>query len=817
MSYIFPLAVLANALSMTALLVGLSLAGKPMLAADVGMVQGVTVALFYAFSANARSLVLNPAGRVSLGSLLVTRLALLIPLGVMAWYLSVHLAHVPSSLALALILRRGVEWLGELHLSEMELHGHRKLAGQYLVLQMLLLLLLLGWTFSGVSPPLLGLLLWGLLPFLMSLGFIRNHLSAGSRIKAEWLQMLPHLGSSSVVGITVYVFRLLVLLIAGKAIAGDLYAAFAIGGALNSIFTMGLGPSLLLGEQKTGREHLPHWMRAVLILVTLAGLAVTALVNLAPDTQVWAGKKILFWHALGFSLIGGVVWVFAQKQRLRDIQHGTEDDVFAPDVLANIFMVAVIPFMYLVWGRNSLSCLYLFNGLVALAVYWMADVRRAAAGMVAHIHGNGMKAVLAVLLVAPIFMNLETGLFRSTEFFYDSGGILSKVPIPLSVFGCYAGIALLGNYRQANLGLVMIFGSFVLMVLSTVAMTYTHPNEEQAKFTLLMQYILPMFGLVLGMIYEEGKENGYLVEKAILMVIAALIPAQLLASWAQAYMFLTPYLYLFSIYQHLHYVPVIVASGYLVALFSLWDYRSWRMLILALAPLVGIYAVASGSMLTGGFILAGSATFAAHRMTIDKYEGRWPPKWAVFSLALGAGTAYQFWSSWRTKLAGVRGEPGSNWAVMYTQKFDEPAVLNLQSGFEAWRYYLRGIFSDLSTFLLGHNVPPDRKLWPSAHNYYLDFIYNFGFVAALAIIGLILFTVYHLYQNRRHILMSPAMLGLTLVVLFLLIPDSLVKVGMRQPYPGIITFFLWGLLLARMESLRRANKNVFLRHPPNKS
>ncbi|MGH9877608.1 MAG: hypothetical protein ACRD5H_08215, partial [Nitrososphaerales archaeon] len=117
-----------------------------------------------------------------------------------------------------------------------------------------------------------------------------------------------------------------------------------------------------------------------------------------------------------------------------------------------------------------------------------------------------------------------------------------------------------------------------------------------------------------------------------------------------------------------------------------------------------------------------------------------------------------------------------------------------------------GIFSDLSTFLLGHNVPPDRKLWPSAHNYYLDFIYNFGFIAALVIIGLMLFTVFQLYQNRTRILMSPAMLGLTMVVLFLLIPDNLVKVGMRQPYPGIITFFLWGLLLARMRSLRRAKQ-----------
>jgi hypothetical protein len=801
-NYIFPASVMASTFAVTAVMIALSLGGKPDTAADFGIVHGATVALFYAFSANARSIILNSSSRLSIRAILVARLFLLAPLGGVAFYVSVHVAEVEWLLALALILRRGVEWIGELHLSEMERNGHRKLAGQHLALQILLLLLLLGWTLTDTPMPVLGLFIWGLLPLLMSLGFIRHHLTTGGRLEAAWLQMLPHVGSSAVIGITVFVFRLLILLIVGKIVAGDLYAAFAIGGVLGPIFTMGLGPSLLLHEQKTGLKHMPVWLRAVLVLVALAGLAVTAIVHLVPDLQVLAGKEMFFWQALGFSLIGGVGMVFAQKQRLRDIQHGTEDDVFAPDVLTNILIVAVIPFMYFVFGLHGLSCLYLFNAVVALVFYWLADVRRAATGMVAHLHGGEVRAVLAVLLVVPIFVNLETGLFRSASFLYDSGGVLSKLPIPLSVFGCYAGIALLGNYRQANLGLTMIFGSFVLMVLSTVAMSYSNLYEEQAKFTLMMQYILPMFGLVLGMMYEDGRQSEHLFEKAMLLVIAALMPAQLLASWAQAQLFLTPYLYLFSIYQHLQYVPVIVAGGYLIALFSLWSYRTWRMLILALAPLVGMYAAASGSMLTGGFALAGCTAFAVHRMTLDKYRGRRILEWAIFSLVLGTGTAYHFWSSWTTKFIGVEGQAGSGGAGMYTQKFVGSPFVNMQSRIESWRYYLHGILSDPSTFLLGHNVPPDRKMWPSAHNYYLDFIYNFGFIAALAIIGLVVFTVIQLYQNRQHILTPSAMSGLTIVVLFLLIPDSLLKVGMRQPYPGIITFFLWGLLLARLKSLR---------------
>jgi hypothetical protein len=49
-------------------------------------------------------------------------------------------------------------------------------------------------------------------------------------------------------------------------------------------------------------------------------------------------------------------------------------------------------------------------------------------------------------------------------------------------------------------------------------------------------------------------------------------------------------------------------------------------------------------------------------------------------------------------------------------------------------------------------------------------------------------------------LASPSLLGLALVVLFILFVDNSLKVGLRQPYPGIISFFLWGVLLSRLSN-----------------
>jgi len=57
------------------------------------------------------------------------------------------------------------------------------------------------------------------------------------------------------------------------------------------------------------------------------------------------------------------------------------------------------------------------------------------------------------------------------------------------------------------------------------------------------------------------------------------------------------------------------------------------------------------------------------------------------------------------------------------------------------------------------------------------------------------------YRARDAILARPDLLGLTGVVLFLLVIDNSLKVGLRQPYPGIITFFLWAVVLYRLAKI----------------
>lgn len=800
MRLVFPASYLSNQLSMTGLLVALGLGGNPQLAADVGIVQGAALALFLAFSGNARNLILKSGGVAPVQQIALVRLILVLPLSAAVFYLGTVLGGVAGDLTSVLILRKTVEWLTEIHLGEAERDQDAAFAFKQLVIQALLLAIVVAWVVTDAQGLLLVMMVWALTPLLISLRYFRHLLSGLAKLVPLGM-MLPHLGSSAVTGIGFYVFRLAILLLVGRAVAGDLYTAFAIGGVLGSIFAAGLGPSLVLHEQTSGRKRMPVWLLGLLVLTSLAGLGITGAAHILPDTIILAGKTVLFWKALGFSLIGGVVMVFAHRQRLRDLQHGTQDDVFAPDVLVNMLIVIVVPATFFVFGLHGLSWLYLINASVALIFYWMTDVGRATL-ITGQRHETKLRVAIAALLVVPVFLTLGTGLFRSEEFLYNSAGLLSKLPVPLSVFACCAGIMLLGNFRRANLALATIFLFFVLMVLATVATTSGNPSEERAKLLLLLQYVLPTFGLPLGMMYERQRGNEYIVEKVMLVVIAVLMPAQLSASWMQGRIFLTPYLYLLSVYQHLQYVPVVVASCFLIGLFSLWDFKAWRILLLVLAPAFGTYIVASGSMMAVGFSLLGCAAFVVFRMRgSEGEEYRWAGWW-VFGLVLASGLLYNSWTIWGSKLGGDGERVGAGSAGMYTQKIAGSALpVNIKDRLDIWSYHFHEILSDPSTFLFGHNAPPDRSVWPSAHNYYLDVAYNFGIPATLAIIGFAVFTIIRLYRHRKLVLASSALTGLMLVVLFLVLPDNLIKVSLRQPYPGIFTFFLWGLLLTRIDLL----------------
>lgn len=143
--------------------------------------------------------------------------------------------------------------------------------------------------------------------------------------------------------------------------------------------------------------------------------------------------------------------------------------------------------------------------------------------------------------------------------------------------------------------------------------------------------------------------------------------------------------------------------------------------------------------------------------------------------------------------------------VMFQQYLDDRITfslieflpVNLTDRITIWLYYWNNITQDLNSFLFGSDVVVDKKIAASAHNYFLDLMHSFGFVSLTPIFFLIFVTIRKSIKEIRK--SDVTLCGLLIIVVYLIIFDNFFKVGMRQPYPGIIMFFLWGILLNRLE------------------
>lgn len=397
--------------------------------------------------------------------------------------------------------------------------------------------------------------------------------------------------------------------------------------------------------------------------------------------------------------------------------------------------------------------------------------------------------LVAAALLFPAFFQLSHGIYRDLNPIYDSGGILGSLPLPISIVACLVAILAhlrgIGRARQA-----LVFAASLTAIM---AVSCAVTGAGRSKLMYAAQTMLPVMGLVLGMLLGAGRAT---IARAFSWVLLVLLPLQLLAGWYQGGLMLTNYLYVFSVYQHIQFVPIVlaVAFGFVVA--HEWENRKGLMCFLT--AITGVYVLASGAFLAIGFY-AGFVLFFFGSRVWKRPGGRIK---GLACLAAGIAAAVFLAAIYYSNVKGDTDRFGN--ASAYLQKFHDLAEgklpQNVARRLDDWKMYSGWIVESPGTLLFGHPAPPAREVTTSAHNWYLDFAYNFGIAGLAPLLAMIGFTVYSLWQQRKTL--STEIWWLAGFLFFLVVIDNSFKVTLRQPYPGIFIYFLWGLLLA---SLRNAS------------
>lgn len=771
---IFPTAFMANTFAMMLVMIGLSLFGRPELAAEFGLIHGATVALFYSFSGNARSLILAEAREVGAAEVLRLRLLLLLPLAAVAWLLCIGVSDSGWLFMLLLVLRRAVEWLAEIFLSEQELHHRAGGALRFLLIQGALSISLLLVLLRDGPEVEAFTLVWALSPLFgcMSLELLRRAMDRPLAWRVLLPRLLPHVGSTAVIGVSVYVFRLFILLLAGKEVAGDLFSAFALGGILGAVFSQALGPTMIRHEQGGAAQgRLYRLFHFVLFALLLLGVVLAAVAWLLPHWLDWTHKTQLFWLAVGFSLVGGAVMVLAQRIRLRIIQSEAGGDVFGSDMLANLLLVASIPLIFQWLGLECLVVLYLLGALLSLAFY--ASERGGLLGSVVApgLSERAMLTLLMVLIMWPLLFQL-VGLATDTA----GGGGLASWPLPLSVLFCGLGVLLLGGYSRVRTTLLMAFCIFLGMLLSYLLGGEAVGAQGGDKLMRLVHYALPVLVLILGQQFGRRPQAIACVALACLIVVLTLVPPLLWEVWWRAG---PVHAAASAINPHLQLVSVLFVVFFWVSVFALSERLALVCLLLALAPAVSLLAVLSQSSLAMGLMLLAGLAFVFRFLCLRR---------AAFVGALGLAL-----------LAGS--------VLGYSQIKEQTYGLSQASSNAETAMESAQRIRQQGSSLSGMIAAPE-SLWfglPAAgqsgvHSYYIDIFYGFGVLGLLPLLLSMGYTATAILTSRGWHRGRLDVLGLAGVVSFFFwLLGSSPGVGLRLPHLEIMMFFFWGLLLAGLQ------------------
>jgi len=359
---VFPLAISSNLFSVTALLIFFGVTGNSALAADIAVIQGAALTVFLAFSGNSRNLLLSESVQISFGQLARFRSVFVLPFALVVYYLCKTIGAVSDFLIFVLILRRCSEWLAELVLSDREYAEDSAFAGRYVLLQSLSFssLLLYGVVDEDVYAAFF--VFWAITPVLLGVGYFFKALKVqGNDKRLPVLGYVLHLGSSWVIAASTFVFRIMILALTNKVTGGELFTAFAMGGMLNSIYTYVVGPSLISKETET--------IKKVFRLISFSCVGIGIVIALLSEViSTTFGSSVLFFQALGFSVVGSAIMMVSQRQRmiLLQIKQGS---VFVPDVLANILIVAIVPIVFFTVGKTALGALFLCNAFLTYIFY----------------------------------------------------------------------------------------------------------------------------------------------------------------------------------------------------------------------------------------------------------------------------------------------------------------------------------------------------------------------------------------------------------------------------------------------------------------
>lgn len=864
---LFPLSFFLNFSSLTFLIISLNIFDKPLLTTKIAIIHAITILTLRSLSGEARTIINKKKSTLLVNKILTIRTYLIFPISVLFYLLAFKISQLNFEIVIPFFLKSVLDWIEEIYICKLEIKKNILEIKYYIIFQVcsfLTCLLILLYSQNYFIP----LLIWSLSSMLIFNKFYINLLiNLSKNIDFNDLKLItPHVLSTIIIGISLYIFRQVFIHLAGEEISGSFFSAFAIGGILSSFFANSLGH--LSKGSFVNRYFSGFNLLLILVLLTkfLLGLLIFALAYFEWETLKIINNEFLFFRTLGLSMIAGCIMVLAQVKRFKILDENNKNNLLGPNLIANIITIMSVPLLFKLFGISSLSVSFLISAIVTFLLYYSYERK-----FIFNIKNKSIVLLGLLMIICPIFFQLSGNIFveewgkdPSTwlnlanfntglkPFIYDHNDDLTKIPLPISILFCSFLIFLIGKYNDSEISLYFLYVSFILI---SFIILVNHNQDYKflvQKFIDLSQFIIPYLGLIVGQMIYKQISKDQIIEKIIFLFLIFFIPFQMLSSSIQEVITLTPYVYFFSIYQHLQYVTTVFMMSFIICFIMLWDIKYFKLFLIPLAYIMLQYSILANSLTVSILLKLGLSCFLIFKLIFyfkDKFNLLlllttfivFNPEMLSFydkdkiKNFIGDTTNYVVSEYKQKNIKSIENLDSkinkstentiNNVIPKYKERDKKPIEIldskiikstentitsfvpvNLKIRMMYWEYYLKEILNDKRILFLGYYEDNDPQYGP--HNYYLDLIYSYGIFSLLPILLLIFYSI-NLFRlllcNFKKINSRDRLFCLTLFfcVFFYLFIDNNFKVSLKQPYSGIFIFFLWGLLISKINIINK--------------
>ncbi len=326
--------------------------------------------VFFPLNGNVRHYILNSNNNY-INNLITFRLLSYFPLFLLSFLIAYFVLDTDYKTILKIVLLGSFYWINEIFVSFEEKNN------KYQLIFLLIILYSFSLFMTLFVDNIKGDFTYVLIAYLISLIFALDSIFKKLKFKiviknviSDIKEMIiPQIGGTFMIGISSFLYKVLILSFISKSVAGTIFIALTISGLMLTVFTYGLGPSIIKNQISKDQKTTVNLIYKLSVIPILIGIMSVLLKYFNIINFEIIENQEIFFYCFGISLMGIPFSILGQYFKLSVIYQSLKLNVYIYDSIPNLSVLLLILLIILNFETYLVGITYLYTGALTFFIY----------------------------------------------------------------------------------------------------------------------------------------------------------------------------------------------------------------------------------------------------------------------------------------------------------------------------------------------------------------------------------------------------------------------------------------------------------------